>query len=403
MKVLKLILYFFALILILAVLLFFIGRHRIIDYGIRFFVKRTLPEYVEIKNFNIDIEKGSLFIKGIKIKNPNGFKSRYLLEADSLTIFFDGLSKLSSGKFLIKDIELSSPIIYIIRADNGITNIEYFLKTLGKRNPVSGVTISSKISAFITFLFFPNIDLNYITKDEIPFMIKEGGIIFEDYYNFKEPYKSSILNLKADGAFNLKDKFRGLSGIRMELNGIVNGNKDEYITWNMESKFEDEWRYKISNTLNIDNLNLPHFEPYYDKFSPFIFKKAFVRGNIIFNLDNGNIGSTNELRFYNFVIEKREEFSNSFLWDVNIEDLYTYFASESGEIVFDFKIKGTLEEPKLYMGSKVKKALTRMAVDKIADIFIKRPEQSKADDGYEPSGLDKIENVIEIFKKRITK
>ncbi|MFH1645843.1 MAG: hypothetical protein ABIB11_05415 [Candidatus Omnitrophota bacterium] len=401
MKPLKLILVFLALTLILAIVLLYINRYQVIDYGIRFFAKTALPEYVEIKYFDIDIKKGTCLAKGLKVKNPPGFKTPYLLEADSLTILFDGLSSGSSGKFLIKDIKLTSPVFYIVRTDNGLTNIKRFSETIGKKEISSEVTVSSKISALIISLLFPDIDFNYATKNEIPFRLKEGGIIFDDHYDFEKPYQSSILNLEVEGAFNLRNNYRGLSDIRFLLNGMVNGNNDEYISWDMRYVFEDKGQYKMSNTLNVDNLNLPHFEPYYNKFSPFIFDKALARGKLVFDLDNGNIGSTNELRFYSFVIRKKEEFSNLFLWDVNIDDLYTYFASESGEIVFDFKIKGTLEEPKFYMGSKVKKALTRMAVDKIADIFIKRPEQDASGGVSEPSGLEKIEDVIEIFKKRI--
>jgi hypothetical protein len=48
-----------------------------------------------------------------------------------------------------------------------------------------------------------------------------------------------------------------------------------------------------------------------------------------------------------------------------------YLRTAEGETLFDFKIKGDIENPKFYPGPEVKKAIGRLTMDRIRD-FVDR-------------------------------
>ena len=54
---------------------------------------------------------------------------------------------------------------------------------------------------------------------------------------------------------------------------------------------------------------------------------------------------------------------------ITAEDLAKYFTTSSGDIVFDFKIKGDMAKPKFMLGPISKQAVTAMAVDKVSQVI----------------------------------
>jgi len=71
----------------------------------------------------------------------------------------------------------------------------------------------------------------------------------------------------------------------------------------------------------------------------------------------------------NLVFRQKTGFAGSMFWDIALPDMVKYLQSSPGEITFDFKIKGTMEDPRFYPGPIVKAALQKMTVDKIAQLF----------------------------------
>ena len=142
------------------------------------------------------------------------------------------------------------------------------------------------------------------------------------------------------------------------------------------------------------------FEPYYDKYSPFIFKRGRFSGTLIFDFDNGNIGSTNEVRLSNLIFSIKEGYENAEFWETTVPSLAKYFTTPSGDVLFDFKIKGEMANPKFYLGPISKQALASMAIEKISDIIEEAP-RSPGQQGGPPakkSDLDKAKEIIDLFK-----
>jgi len=109
--------------------------------------------------------------------------------------------------------------------------------------------------------------------------------------------------------------------------------------------------------------------------------------------------------FSGLEIEQKKDNSFNRFWPTGAEDLYKYFSSEQGDVVFDFKIKGPMNEPKFYLGSKTKRALTYMVLDKITDRIFKKDKDGDASgtpdqqprEGAPQEEKTKLERILDVL------
>ena len=93
--------------------------------------------------------------------------------------------------------------------------------------------------------------------------------------------------------------------------------------------------------------------------------------------------------------EKKGGFGSGF-WDVTVSDIVKYLQSSRGEIIFDFKIKGDMNNPRFYPGPHVKQALQSMVIDKVADLF--KEEKTPTEPGAPPAEKSDTEMVVDLLK-----
>jgi hypothetical protein len=142
------------------------------------------------------------------------------------------------------------------------------------------------------------------------------------------------------------------------------------------------------------------FEPYYDSFSPLIFKRGRVSGTLVFDFNNGNIGSTNEIYLSGLVFAVKRGYENSEMWGTTVPEIMRYFTTTSGDVVFDFKLKGDMNNPTFYLGPISKRAMTSMVVDKIASYAI---DQATKQQGGANNDIDKAKQAIDMVRQFLKK
>jgi hypothetical protein len=91
----------------------------------------------------------------------------------------------------------------------------------------------------------------------------------------------------------------------------------------------------------------------------------------------------------------KQGYENATFWETTVPDLVKYFTSPYGEIIFDFKIKGEMADPKFYLGPKSKEAIISMAVDKISAAIQKGTESPG---GAPKNDIGKAKQYIDLFK-----
>ncbi|MGB3113102.1 MAG: hypothetical protein WBC00_00575, partial [Candidatus Omnitrophota bacterium] len=149
-----------------------------------------------------------------------------------------------------------------------------------------------------------------------------------------------------------------------------------------------------SNRYEVSDLNVLLFRPYYDRYSPIDIKKCRVSGTLVFDFNSGNIGSMNTLRLSDLRFEVMRDASGVGFWEASIPEIIEYLRTSSGEIVFDFKIKGDMNNPRFYPGPHLKQAIQMKVVDTIADALAPKEEGQGG-----VAGKSDAEQVVDVFRE----
>ncbi|MDD5679800.1 MAG: hypothetical protein PHI59_00965, partial [Candidatus Omnitrophica bacterium] len=225
------------------------------------------------------------------------------------------------------------------------------------------------------------------------FTIRNAEIIFADSFARRKPGVITFENINGEGVLRMDEHYTRVLTLDSTGEGNINGDTGQVIKWDI-SLDPTTPRLTMANRFDIHNVDIVTFEPYYDRYSPLVFKAGRVSGLLICDFNNGNIGSSDELRLSGLKFYVKRGYENAIFWETTVPDLVKYFATPYGEIVFDFKIKGDMTEPKFFLGPKSKAALVSMAVDKISTAI----QEGSGGSGGSNSSADNIKDYIELFK-----
>src|SRR3989338_11029706 len=337
------------IILIIAATAVFIYRYRIIQYSAENIIRRILPPYVRVDKIIFDAKASRIALSGFRILNPLGFSDKYLLEIDRI-----GCEYRLKGKSIMDGFEVIEPsfekmALNIERASDGRMNLNEMKNVAEKAAPPKKTAVDSAGKAPAVTGLAGARRPSDIVKLPSTFSLKDGKVMFIDRFMGHAPHLITFEDIEAKLSITLDENYSRLLDLKTTGRGDVNGDRNQVVQWAI-SLNPNTPKLTMSTNFRVSGVDIPTFEPYYDKYSPFVFREGRCSGTLVFDFDNGNIGSTNEehLSHVIFYIKRGQE--NTQFWETTVQDLAKYFTSASGEIVFDFKIKGDIKEPRFYLG-----------------------------------------------------
>ena len=369
----------------------FLYRYQILQYTTEKLIRKYLPDYVKIDTIRFDFRKGEAVLSGFKILNPPEFSKEYLAEIDKITCNY----KLR-GKTIINGLELSGPVL-----NNAVLNIERLGN--GKLNLIEAETLIGKKSSAVPGSSAPspaNKKLAAGAKLPETFMIKNAKVIVTDRLANAKPAIITFENINTELTMKMDTYYTRILSVASTGQGNVNGDSSQIVKWNITLNPTTP-RLTMSSRFDVSGVLITPFELYYDKYSPLVFKAGRFSGLLIFDFDNGIIGSNDELRLSDLKFFVKPGYENTEFLETTVPDLVKYFTSPYGEIIFDFKIKGDMADPKFYLGPKSKEAIISMAVDKISAAIQKNAAQGTG--GLPKNDIDKAKEYIDMFKGLIKK
>lgn len=389
------------IILAVAIAAIFYYRYQIFQYSAETIIRKVLPDYVRIDKINFDLKNNRVILTDFKIMNPVGYSARYLLEVGDIRCKY----KMKSANIL-DGIEILSPELMRLTLnierlrDNrlNLTDMQKYLESSQQKTvktkpaEAGGQASSSKIAGDKT--------LPDILKLPERFSLKDGKVIFIDRLPSAKPHMLTFENVDAELALKLNSSYTSILYLASTGQGNVNGNRDEVVKWTISFNPATP-KLTMSNRFDVYNVDIVPFEPYYDRQSPFVFKEGRFSGLLIFDFDNGNIGSSNEVHLSKYRFYIKRGYENAAFWDTTVPDLVKYFTSPYGEIVFDFKIKGDMANPRFYLGPISRQAITNMAIDKISSAIQQASEPSQP--GAPRTDIEKAKDYIDMIKGIINK
>ncbi|MFH1190051.1 MAG: DUF748 domain-containing protein [Candidatus Omnitrophota bacterium] len=343
----------------------FAYRYQILQYSAEKIVRKSLPGYITVDKMSFNFKDSRIVFRGIRIINPPGFSGKHLIDIGEAECRYRMKSVSMLDGFEVLDPVIRKPVLYIERAADGKTNLREmtaFIQSKDGSAPPEPKAASSEPSGAAA----GTAKASGAVKAPENFIVKDGKVIFLDRMISSNGYEIKIERVEANLGLKLDSSYTKPLQITTAGSGIVNGREGETLTW--DTKFDPTANeLTMSNRFNVRDVDITAFMPYIDKFSPLAIRSGYFSGLLIFDFDNGNIGSTNEVALSNMSFEIKRGFEHARFLETTVPDLVKYFTSSSGDIIFDFKIKGRMSDPQFYLGPISKQAVAAMAVDKIAE------------------------------------
>jgi hypothetical protein len=339
----------------------------------------------------------------LKVINPPGFLAKYLLVIKEVRCVYRIKGGIIPQGLNVKKISFKSPEISVERSASGKVNfveMDSFTKSFPTKSPPTSLSAESRETKSASVLPGQTSKLSDIVKLPPSFRISEGRIFFIDSMPYQQPYEMTIDSIDGSVSVAFNDSYSEITSLSFVLEGILNKSEEQKLKW---TSFLDPRtaRLTMSNRFEVSDISIPVLEPYYYNYSPIIFKKGRFSGDLVFDFNNGNIGSTNEIKLSGISFYVKEGSETGQFFETSVPDLIKYFTTSSGDVVFDFRIKGDMSSPKFYLGPISKRALTSMAIDKISSYAVN--QISKQANGAAGGTVDKAKDYIDMVKELIKK
>jgi len=382
-------------------------RHEILQVSAETVIRKNLPPYMAVKEILFDFQKSILRLKGITVKNPPGYSNKFLVTINEVSCKYRKKGNTLFDGIEVTRIIAAAPVINIDRTRDGRINTNDMGKVIGsgksrkrsvEKKSVTPSVLQARKSADAGGGILVKKATDLIKLPGV-IDIEDGSIVFMDEYRFRRLYRLAVEDINGELAIKLSEDYREVFSVASRGSGLVNGDGSQLVSWDVSLDPTAE-ELTMMGTYKLRGVDITQFRPYYDEYSPVAIESGRCSGTLVFNFDNGNIGSTNTLQLTNFRFRVKSGNFGARYWAVAIPEVIKYLESSPGEIIFDFKIKGNMKDPRFYPGPHVEKAIQNVAIDKISEVM---KGFNKQEGESEPGGQSDVDKVVNIMRSFLNK
>jgi len=377
-------------------------------YSAESVIKENLPPYVTLGRLVFDPKNQTLNVEDFGIKNPEGFHNKYLAKIGTIECRYKMQGENILDGIEVTQITAIEPVINIERRRDGIINVNLMGDVMAAENQAQaarkaaesaetaekkeGVVerIKEKIRKRTE-----KVQISDIIKLTNEIQVRDGKVVFiDDYIIPRRRYKLTFEDFEGNIVLGLRSDYTQVMSVHTRGSGFVNGDPYQKIDW-VVSFDPRASELDMSNRYTVENVDIMLFKPYYDEYSPIDIRSGRVFGTFVFDFNHGNIGSNNEVRLRQLKFTEKEGRMGSQFWGGSVTDIINYLRSSSGDVIFDFKIKGSIQHPEFFPGPRVKQAIQNMIVQRVSDAFRQPEEGAVQGQQAEPqSDTERVYNVI---------
>ncbi len=321
------------------------------------FLSDTLGVGVRFEGAALNLREYTLTIRGLKILSGAGF-DRNTFYGERCTLMLDKDAYDKEERFLVKEVIIEGGELSLERDKKGRWNIERaglpdagfgpgtaYAAGSGSAAPLyTFVKSVKKVSIRGSSIFFKD---KYVPGGPFEMTFYDFGLKFDSEEGFESVY--GYIPIKAEADFNIKNS----------------GNRDSAVSMRGRiAAYPDNTA--IDMTVVASYVDLMQFLPYFESYTPFSFNSGLFSSTTELSIKGNTIDSYTTMLFHklNLLIGKGME--NSQFLETSVNKLAPYLMSR-GEILFDFTVKGPVDNPKADLGPKVKAAMTALFMDGIGN------------------------------------
>ncbi|MBU1083502.1 MAG: DUF748 domain-containing protein, partial [Candidatus Omnitrophica bacterium] len=371
----------------------YVNRNRILSLSADTVIRKILPDYISVENILLDGDQGKLTLEGVKVDNPKGFRDKFLAEAGKVVCLYVLKGENILGGIKVTEVSAEDLRVNVQRLADGRINVNEMGSLMaGPENDVPK-TVSKKKDAELKKTSV-KMDISSMLSFPGTILIRNGEIAFLDMKVRSGGYRLTLDGINGKLDLGLSKDYSSVLSVSTEGSGRVEGDTAQQAKWKV-SFDPTQKELTMSSRLEVSDIDLTLLTPYYDRYSPIVVSKGSFSGELVFDFDRGNIGSANTLVIKG--LEFREKGSGGWAgqWQNDvIPEIIRYLGSSSGDITFDFRIKGTMEDPVFYPGPYVKEAIKGMLVDKITGAIKGLSGERTEGQEEEKSDMEKVMDVM---------
>ncbi len=324
-------------------------------------LSNMLGAKIRFDNISLNLDEYIVNFKGFSIPSEIGFEDRSIFNAESFGLVLNREKFEKEKKVAFDHIFIIKGELNIERNKKGYFNISHYKEPEGP-GYTRGVCYAAPAAG--------GINLYRIAKDVKRLDIEDSVINFKDYY-------------LPQGAFSIRcDNFNVTFDARPQEEDIYNAIPIKLtVNFNIPGRHRrgeftlDADIYALKNKADMDmkiftiDTDLMQFAPYFNSFTPFSFQEGVFNSQTDLSVRENAIDSLTTMVFRRLRLFVDPGMENARFLETSVNKLVPYLMSERGEIVFDFVIKGPLDEPQIGLGPHVKFAIGMAVVEEVGNIL----------------------------------
>lgn len=312
--------------------------------------KKGLGKDIELSEFDISLLKGMIFLKGLKINDIGLIKYKNGVRADEVILDIDLLLTFLRKNLVFHSIYLKNIAFNIKNVKRDTMPTEAALPQPGDPNE-KAASLKRKNG------------LSEVRIDRIS--IENSNFIFEDYSVTPVPAITKIIDINGrleDLLIPMAERgiLKGVAHLKGRLNSANEGS------FALDGSFKrNRGAVDFDFDLNLNDVNLIRFEPYYSNTSFTILKDARLDISSKALCSKNFLNASQTARIYDIRLNEIAPSSEETLFGLPAKTVTDFFRELKGDISFKFNIGGTINDPKFDPGPLIKQVLSNALRDKI--------------------------------------
>jgi len=291
--------------------------------------KESLGLEISIGNCAVSLLSRKIILEDITIPNPE-YKDDYFIKAKEISADFY-LMPLLFNKQVLREVSVTKPEVILHLDEAGALKLPRVKKEEERK-------AAKKSEGKILFGRF---------------LINNGNLKFIDHRVSKPATLTMFSGVNCDisNSFSIG---RGKVITKVDLSGKI--EEQGRLSVKGEGDFLSE-PVSFNGDMNIENLPLPEFAPYYANFLSVIVKSGNASLYTKAACDEGSLNINSNARIDSLNLEPIGDPSQTLFFELKTSDVIEFLKDENNTVKFSFNVSGDLTKPDFKWGPEVQRAL----------------------------------------------
>ena len=323
------------------------------------FLSDTLGVGIKFSGVAVNLEEYSLTVRDLKVLSGKGFE-RHTFFGERCTLMIDKNIFDEEQRIFVKEMIIERGVLNLERNSKGAWNIDR--ADFSKADYGRGTAYAARAGEDAPLYTF----VNSIKK----ISIRDSQILFKDKHVPMGLFEMAFYDF--DFEFDSEKEFESVYGyipIKVEMDFTIENNQYRDSEIHLEANIAAyKGKTDMDAAITTSYIDLMQFLPYFDSYTPFSFQNGLFSSTTELSFKDNMIDSLTTMIFHKLKLLIDEGMENADFLKTSVNRLAPYLMSR-GEIVFDFVIKGPVDNLKAGIGPRVKYAMGIIAIEEFNKVI----------------------------------